>query len=130
MSKRKYEGEFELKASTRMLYPYINTASGLAEWFADNVNFDPKKNFIFIWNGESSFARKSNPKPNWIKYEFLGKDGKEEKDPSYIEFRMEDNEMTGTTFMQIIDYSEFEDEEEMQELYENLVHNLKEIVGG
>jgi hypothetical protein len=130
MSKSKYIGEFELKASARMLFPYINTASGLAEWFADNVNFDPKKNFIFIWNGEQSFAKKANPKPFWVKYEFLSKEGKEEKDPSCIEFRINENEMTGTSFMEIIDYSEFDDHEEMQEIYESLVNKLKEIVGG
>lgn len=130
MSKRKYVGEFELKASVRMLSPYISTASGLAEWFADNVNLDPKKNFIFIWNGEKSFARKANSKGDIVRFEFLGADGKEEKDPSYIEFYLVENDLTQTSFLQITDYSEIDNLEDMEDLYSSLVLNLKEIVGG
>lgn len=130
MSKTKYVGEFELKASVRMLYPYVSTASGLAEWFADDVNHDPKRNFVFHWNGERALAKQVSIKGDNIRYEFLGADGKPVKDPNFIEFHLVDNEMTSTTFLQIVDYSEMDSKEDMDELYSNLVHALKEIVGG
>jgi hypothetical protein len=60
----------------------------------------------------------------------LGADGKPVKDPNFIEFHLVDNEMTSTTFLQIVDYSEMDSKEDMDELYSNLVHSLKEIVGG
>jgi len=36
--KEKFEIEFPIHASPHMLYQYISSASGLCEWFADDVN--------------------------------------------------------------------------------------------
>lgn len=131
MSKSKYIGEFEFKASARMLYPYLNTADGLEQWFADKVNFDPKRNLIFNWNGEKVLAKKVGQRLNeYVKYEILTKDGKNSDDPSFIEFKLDENELTQTSFLQIIDYSDIEDKNDMDELYSNLVITLREIVGG
>lgn len=35
--KQKFHIEYLLKASPEMLYQYVSTPSGLAEWFADSV---------------------------------------------------------------------------------------------
>lgn len=131
MSKTKYIGEFEFKASVRMLYPYLNTPDGLEKWFADNVSFDPKRNLVFTWNGEKVLAKKVSQRPNeYVKYEFIEKNGKKAaNDPAYLEFNLEENEMTQTTFLQIVDYSESLNKD-MEEVYGNLVEVLKEIVGG
>ena len=131
MSKTKYKGEFEINASASMLYPYINTADGLAVWFAEDVNFDPRKNFVFVWNGEKSFAKKTASRYNeYVKYEFLDDNGKPVKDPSYIELSIEENEMTQTSFIVITDYSEIDNFDDMDEVYGNYVQTLKDIVGG
>lgn len=131
MSKSKYIGEFEFKASARMLYPYLDTPDGLEKWFADNVNFDPKRNLIFNWNGEEVFVKKVGHKTNQsVKYEIIAKNGKPLEDPGYIEFNIEENELTQTSFLQIIDYSDAEDKSDLDEVYGNLVLTLKEILGG
>ena len=36
--KIKYEIEFPIQASEKLLFQYISSPSGLSEWFADNVN--------------------------------------------------------------------------------------------
>ncbi len=36
--KVRYEIEFPINSSPQLLYQYISTPSGLAEWFADDVN--------------------------------------------------------------------------------------------
>jgi hypothetical protein len=95
------------------------------------VNLDQQKNFIFIWDNQKSPAKKTVQKLNQhVKYEFISNDPGENGDPSYIEFKLEESDLTQTSFLKIIDYSEMENEEDMQELYNSLVHNLKEIVGG
>ena len=38
MSLLKYEIEYVIKSSIIILYKRLSTASGLSEWFADNVN--------------------------------------------------------------------------------------------
>lgn len=41
--KQLFTADFELHASVKMLYPYIQTASGLSEWFADDVRISPER---------------------------------------------------------------------------------------
>ena len=48
--------DFEIHASIKMLYPYIDSASGLSEWFADDVRISPEKVFTFVWDMEEHRA--------------------------------------------------------------------------
>jgi uncharacterized protein YndB with AHSA1/START domain len=128
MSKRKFETEYELNASRRMLYPYFNTASGLTQWFADNVTIDEDHVFHFYWDEEEYKAKMVAQRlNNFVKFEFLP-DGSPE--PSYIEFNLQENELTQSTFIQIIEYSDIEDQDEQMEIWTNLLSNLKLTVGG
>ena len=53
--KQKFHIEYLLKASPEMLYQYVSTPSGLAEWFADSVQ--SKGNlFTFTWAGSEEKA--------------------------------------------------------------------------
>jgi len=49
---------------------------------------------------------------------------------AYTEIRLEQNELTQTVFLRVTDYSDIDDEEEVHELWDNIIHDLKEIVGG
>ena len=55
-NKKLFTTDFEIHASIKMLYPYIQTASGLSEWFADNVKISPEKVFTFVWDSEEHKA--------------------------------------------------------------------------
>lgn len=130
MSKYKYVGEFEINASKKMLYPYLSTASGLSQWFADDVNINEDKVFTIIWDGEENRARMVAHRTNsYVKLEFLPKDSNDD-DSNYVEFKLDMNELTQAVFIRVTDYSEMDDEEELRELWENLMSELKEIVGG
>lgn len=130
MSKFEYVGEFEFKASKKMLYPYLASASGLAQWFADDVNIDEDKMLTVIWDGEENKAKMVAHRTNsLVKIEFLPTD-ENDHNPNYVEFKLDMSDMTQSVFVQVTDYSEMEDKEELAELWENLMHKLKEIVGG
>lgn len=130
MSKFEYIGEFEFKASKKMLYPYLSSASGLSQWFADDVNIDEDKILTVIWDGEENKAKMVAHRTNsLVKIEFLPTD-ENDTDPNWVEFKLDMSDMTQSVFVRVTDYSEMEDEEELSELWENLMHNLKEIVGG
>lgn len=132
MGKHKFTTEFEINASKKMLYPYLFSASGLSQWFADDVNLDEDKNYNFIWDGEDHKAKIATHKANsFVRFEFLN-DGSEEdgEEPSYFEIKLEMSDLTQSVFIRITDFSENDDEEELQELWENLITTLKEIVGG
>jgi len=127
MEKFMFVGEYPIKASKKMLYPFISTASGLSQWFAENVNINEDKSFTFIWDGDENRARLTSSRINHhVKFEFIDEDI---DDPNYVELRLDMNELTEEVFIRITDYSDIE-EDEAQELWDSLIHDLKEIVGG
>lgn len=130
-TKKLFTADFEIHASIKMLYPYIQTASGLSEWFADDVNISPEKVFTFVWDHEDHKAIMSSHRTNhFARFEYLPESKEDEKDPSYFELRLEINELTQTTFIKVVDYSEMDDVDELHDLWEGLIENLKKVVGG
>jgi len=130
-TKTLFNADYEIHASIKMLYPYIQTAGGLSEWFADNVTISPEKIFTFVWDNEDHKAKMTAHRTNhFAKFEYLPETKADEKDPSYFELRLEINELTQTTFLKVSDYSDFNDLEELQELWDNLVEKLRKVVGG
>jgi hypothetical protein len=130
--KRIFTADYEIHASTKMLYPYIQTASGLAEWFADDVKINNmKKTYAFCWDHEERHAKLVASRTNhFARFEFLNDGKEEEKDPDYFELRLESNEMTQSVYIKVIDYSDFEDEHEIEDLWDGLIDNLRKTVGG
>jgi len=129
--KKLYQGDFEVHASVKMLYPYIQTAGGLSEWFADNVKISPEKVFTFEWDNDSRRAKMVASRINhFCKFEFIPESDSDRDDPAWFELRLEINELTQTTFIKVFEYSDFEDLDELQDLWEELVENLRTVVGG
>ena len=126
-----FNAEFEIHASKKMLFPYIFTASGLSQWMADDVTVDEDKVFNFRWEGEDHKAKMVTHRINsFVKFEFLPEDEDDDEEPKSIEIRLEMNELTQMVFIAITDFNDINDDEELQDLWESLVHSLKEIVGG
>ncbi len=131
MPKHKFTTEFEINASKKMLYPYLYSPSGLAQWLADDVTINEDKIYNIIWDGEEHFAKVVSHRTNsFVKFEFLPGKGEEQSERAYLEFKLEMNELTQSVFLRIIDYSDNEDEEELQDIWESTVNGLKETVGG
>lgn len=132
MGKKLFTADYEIHASIKMLYPYIQSASGLSEWFADDVKINNMdKTLTFVWDNEQRKARQVAFRVNhFAKFEFLPETDEDEADPSYFELRLEFNELTQSVFLKVSDYSEMEDTREVQGLWNSLVENLKSTVGG
>lgn len=129
MSKHKFVVEFELRASPKVLFPYISSASGLQQWFAEKVTLKDSSTFDFSWDGDSHIAKLSQLRLNKsAKFDFIPSNP-DDRDHNYIEFKMEVSDLTGSTYLKIVDYSENTDDNELQELWEDLIYKLKEIVG-
>lgn len=133
MAKKKlFTADYEVHASIKMLYPYIQSASGLAEWFADDVKINNiDKTFVFVWENEEHKARLTAHRTNhFARFEFVPENEEDEKDPSYFELRLEFNELTQSVFLKVTDYSDFDDINELRDLWDSLVEVLRKIVGG
>src|SRR5882757_9393783 len=121
IKKQLFTADYELHASVKMLYPYIQTASGLSEWFAEDVKISPEKVFTFVWDNEVHKAVMSGHRINhFARFEYLPETPEDKKDPSYFEIRLELDELTQTTFIKISDYSDFDDHAELRELWKGL----------
>ncbi|QJD80006.1 START-like domain-containing protein [Spirosoma rhododendri] len=130
MEKHKFVTEYELRASPKMLFPYISTASGLSQWFASKVNTMPEQRFDFQWDNESHIARQVSMRQNkGVRFEFLDTAADEGDDNNYVDFRVDQSELTQSTYLRITDYSGTTDDDELVDLWDGLIDKLKEIVG-
>ncbi len=138
MSMIRFESEYEFRASPKILYPYLNSPGGLSQWFADDIKIDEDNIYHFYWNGDAQRARlAAKRRDEYVRFEYLeeGTGGSEiigdnEQDSPYLEFLLERNELTQSVFLKVVDYSEMDDEEEVQELWEGMIFQLREMVGG
>lgn len=131
MDNQQYTAEFEFKASRKMLFPYLTTASGLAQWFAEDVTINEDKVFSFLWDGEEHRAKVTSQRINrFIRFEFLNGADDQKEHVDFLEMRLDTNDLTNTVFLNITDSTTAEDEEEFYEIWLQLTDSLKEIVGG
>ncbi len=127
MSKTLRQAEFELNASPKIIFPYLSTAGGLQEWFADDVTINASKVFTFLYDGEQHPAKMVAQKTNRsVKFEYED----DEADPSWVEFDLQVNELTQTLYLHVTEYSDSADsDDEFYEMWEGLVDTLKEVLG-
>jgi hypothetical protein len=131
MVKTKFVTDYQINSSKKILFPYLSTASGLSEWFADNVNITHDKVFTFEIDGEIQHARMVICKNLiHVKFEFINELDSSDTDLSYLEFYLDENELTQSLFLRVTDYSDTYDNEEMHFIWSSLIAQLKEIIGG
>jgi hypothetical protein len=126
--KKKYELEYLLKTSPRVLYNLIASPSGLSEWFADNVNINQDDIFTFIWDGSEEEARLITKKNGEsIKWQWLVDE--EDGEKTYFEFKVETDPMTKLTLFYVTDFAEEDEIEEAKSLWDSQISELKRIIG-
>ncbi|QIX59722.1 ATPase [Hymenobacter lutimineralis] len=130
-SKHRFTVEYPINASPKILYPYLASASGLGHWFCQKVRLDEQHHFIFTWDGQDHYAEMNSHRTNRsVRFVFLDKNRRHTPDANFLDFTIESSELTQEVFLRVIDYSEETDEIELQEMWDNLVQNLREQVGG
>ena len=123
--KIKYEMEFPIHVSPALLYQYISTPSGMSEWYADNVN-SRGEFFTFIWEGSEEEAKLLTKKNlERIKFRWLEDEGTD----FYFELRIQVDEITKDVSLMITDFAEEDEVEEGKMLWENMISELKQILG-
>jgi uncharacterized protein YndB with AHSA1/START domain len=124
--KQKYQLEFEIKSSPKILFNYLSTASGLEEWFADKVNMRDG-DFIFLWEGSEARAKVLTRKDNQlIKYKWVTDD---KKDETFFQFEIVQDEITSDVALVVTDFASDEDKEENILLWNSQVHSLMHHIG-
>jgi uncharacterized protein YndB with AHSA1/START domain len=116
--------EYPMKVRAQLLYSYISTASGLAEWFADDVRVNQKE-FTFVWDGSEEKARLARSRRNeHVRFDWI-----EREEDEYIDFRIQPDDVTGEIALVITDFEEANEVEEARMVLDRTVENLRAIVG-
>ena len=125
--KEKFELEYLLKTSIRVLDNMIGSPSGLSEWFADNVTVRDDI-YSFEWEGSIEEARLIQRKMN-SKMKFKWLDDEENGDDYYFEINFEVDSMTSTVSLNVVDFAEPGEIESAKMLWEQQINDLKRIIG-
>jgi uncharacterized protein YndB with AHSA1/START domain len=122
----KFELEYNLNCSPKVLFSRLSTPEGLGEWFADQVNVDGDI-FTFFWNNSESKARLSALKENkMVRFEWIGMENEES---NYFEFRINLEELTNELALIITDFAEAEEKEDAIYLWDSQINDLKRALG-
>jgi hypothetical protein len=122
----KFELEYNLNCSPKVLFSRLSTPEGLGEWFADQVNVDGDL-FTFYWNSSESKARLSALKENkMVRFEWVGMENEES---NYFEFRINLEELTNELALIITDFAEAEEKEDSIYLWDSQINDLKRALG-
>ena len=126
MTKEKFNIEYSLKSvSPNVLWNYIGTASGLANWFADDVRLCGKK-YTFFWNKMPQDADQIGCRTGvFIRFRWH----EEDTVKTFFEFRIHQIELTGGTVLEVTDYAYPEELEDSVELWNTQIENLKRKLG-
>ena len=123
--KKKFELEFTINSSHKVLYNRLSTPGGLSEWFSDDVNIKGKI-YTFIWDGNEETAQLLMKKENlFIRFQWL-----DDKDTdAFFEFRITTDELTGDVALLIIDYADDDEKDDAIDLWNSQVAELKHVLG-
>lgn len=125
--KIKFEQEYLLKTSPKVLNSMLMSPSGLSEWFSDDVNIK-EDIYTFYWNGSEEQARLLGKKSNeYIKFKWL--EDEEEGLDTYVEIRFKVDPMTKAVVLNLTTFADEDELEEVQLYWENTINELKRVIG-
>lgn len=115
--------EYVINCSPKVLFNRLSSASGLTEWFAEDVRVKGKK-YTFIWEGAEQVAEMTLHKENrLVRFTWL------EEEDTYFEFRITQDELTGDVSLIVVDFIEPGEEDEAKGLWDTQIADLKHVIG-
>ena len=125
--KKKFELEYLLHTSPKVLENMLFTPSGLSEWFADDVNIEGDI-YTFFWDGSQEKARLLSKKMGEkMKWENLNDE--EEGLDTFFQLHYEIDPMTKAVILKVTDFASDEDSEDTQALWQSIIDGLKRFIG-
>ena len=126
MKKERFHIEYIFdKVSRRSLWNHLTTALGLSAWFADEVIINDYL-YTFKWSKEALEATVIDSKPEYIiRYRWV----EVVVENAYFEFIIHTFEFTGSSALEITDFSEPGEKKDSINLWDSQVEDLKRTLG-
>ena len=122
--KKKFNLEYEIKSSPRILYTFLNEPNGLTQWFADDVSIRDSI-YTFTWDDEQQTAKLIAIKENkLVRFRWI------DDDPQYF-FEMEivQDELTNDVALSITDFATDDTLAERRSIWDNQIKYLVSVLG-
>lgn len=124
--KSKLQLEYIINCSPKVLYNRLSTASGLSEWFADDVRVKGNL-FTFVWENTDMIAEKKNHKENkMVRYEWTDNG---DKDENYFEFIIAQDDLTNDVSLLVTDFADEDEKQSTTDLWNTQITKLKHLLG-
>ncbi|WP_336838059.1 START-like domain-containing protein [Sphingobacterium siyangense] len=121
--KIKFQLEYIINSSPRILFPYLQEPNELAQWFADDVNYKDNV-YTFIWDDEPHRAKIVASRENKsVRFKWL------DDDPYYFDLEIDQDELTNDVALKITDYAKEEDLENRKLIWKNSIVYLQSVIG-
>jgi uncharacterized protein YndB with AHSA1/START domain len=116
--------EYPIRCSPAILFEFLATPVGLAEWFADRVDQRDNK-YLFTWNGSTDIAEVMESVEN----EFVRYKWDYYKKGEFFEFGIVQSNVTNETILRITDFADKNELKDQTQLWNTQVTDLKHRIG-
>jgi len=121
--KKKLRLEYELKSSPKILFGFLSTPNGLADWFADNVTVT-EGIYTFVWDTERLRAKLAAFKEyKLVKFQWI------DTDNEFLELEILLDELTGDVALSVTDFAADEEIGEKTLIWNNQIEMLVSVLG-
>ena len=122
--KKKFNLEYEIKSSPRILYTFLNEANGLTQWFADDVSVRDQV-YTFTWEDETQRAKLIAIKENkLVRFKWL-----DDEPQCYLEMEILQDELTNDVALAITDFATDETIADRKLIWDNQIDYLISTLG-
>lgn len=123
--KKKFNIEYEVKSSPKILFSFLNEPNGLAQWFADDVTYRDQI-YTFTWDDdEQQKAKLLSIKENkLVKFKWL-----DDEPHCYFEMEIVQDELTNDVALSITDFATDDSLQDRRLIWDNQVQYLIGVLG-
>ncbi len=126
MKRVRLDMEFIFRASPTILYTFMTTPACLVRWYCDEVDITNDV-YTFYWSGSSEVAILLDD----IEDERVRFEWEDAEDPNeFLEFRMYKSDITNETIVEITDFCDEDETQEIKDLWSTLMVDLRKECGG
>lgn len=126
MGREKIELEFIFRASPAIVYSFLTAPATLVRWFCDEVDIQDDI-YTFSWEGAEEQAEMIDDiEEERVRFKWLDADDEEE----YLEFRMYKSTITNETIVEITDFCDDDEVDEVSDLWNTQMSKMRVECGG
>ncbi|MDD3877949.1 MAG: START-like domain-containing protein [Bacteroidales bacterium] len=125
---KKFTLEYPMKSSIKVLYEFISTPQGLAEWFAEEITIDKEGIMTFKWYDSEIKGKLMQKKENeYVRIQWI----KEHDHPSqFLELRINIEPLSNDLALIVTDFCPSDELEDQKDLWDASIANLLRRIGG